>query len=63
MVLMCVGKAFDQVCELCIFLLNNFTLPPNKALVVYIQSLGSAFFFCGAVTVARSSVALALPWP
>ncbi|KAM1209439.1 hypothetical protein FF1_015139 [Malus domestica] len=58
-----VGEAYDQVHELCIFLLNNFTLPPDKARAVYIQSPGSAFFFCSAVTVARLSTVLALPWP
>ncbi|KAM1011917.1 hypothetical protein FF1_047058 [Malus domestica] len=58
-----VGEEYDQVRELCIFLLNNFTLPPDKALAVYIQSPGSAFFFCGAITVARPSAVLALPWP
>ncbi|KAM1055548.1 hypothetical protein FF1_029079 [Malus domestica] len=55
--------AFDQVPELCIFLLNNFTLPPDKALAVYIQSPGSAFFFCKAATVARPWAVLSLPWP
>ncbi|KAH0983582.1 hypothetical protein GBA52_010759 [Prunus armeniaca] len=58
-----VGEAYDQVREMCIFLLNNFTLPPDKALAVYIQSPGSSFFFCGAVTVARPSAVLSLPWP
>lgn len=61
--LTCAGEAYDQVREMCIFLLNNFTLPPDKALAVYIQSPGSSFFFCGAVTVARPSAVLALPWP
>ncbi|KAK9902356.1 hypothetical protein M0R45_001595 [Rubus argutus] len=58
-----VGEAYDQVREMCIFLLNGFQLPADKALAVYIQSPGSAFFFCGAVTVARPSAVLALPWP
>ncbi|XP_052736791.1 protein OPI10 homolog isoform X1 [Vigna angularis] len=58
-----VGEAYDQVRDLCIFLLNGFTLPPEKALAVYIQSPGSPFVFCGAVTVARPSAVLTLSWP
>ncbi|XP_023526567.1 protein OPI10 homolog isoform X2 [Cucurbita pepo subsp. pepo] len=58
-----VGEAYDQIREMCIFLLNNFTLPPDKALAVYIQSPGSHFLFCGAVTLARPSAVLTLPWP
>ncbi|XP_020234135.1 protein OPI10 homolog isoform X1 [Cajanus cajan] len=56
-------EAYDQVRELCIFLLNGLTLPPEKALAVYIQSPGSPFVFCGAVTVARPSAVLPLAWP
>ncbi|GAB2278679.1 hypothetical protein Dimus_013354 [Dionaea muscipula] len=58
-----VGEAYEQVREICIFLLNNFTLPPDKALAVYIQSPGSPFLYCGAVTVSRPSAVLPLPWP
>ncbi|KAM7268468.1 hypothetical protein ACFE04_010634 [Oxalis oulophora] len=58
-----VGEAYDTVRDLCIFLLNNFTLPADKALAVYIQSPGSQFLFVGAVTVARPSAVLSLPWP
>ncbi|XP_057442031.1 protein OPI10 homolog [Lotus japonicus] len=58
-----VGEAYDQVTEVCIFLLNGFTLPPEKALAVYVQSPGSPFVFCGAVTLARPSAVLTLPWP
>ncbi|WZZ06228.1 hypothetical protein YC2023_092149 [Brassica napus] len=58
-----VGEAYDQIGEMCIFLLNNFTLPPDKALAVYVQSPGSAFAFCGAVTVSRPSAVLSLQWP
>lgn len=58
-----VGEAYDQISEMCIFLLNNFTLPPDKALAVYVQSPGSPFVFCGAVTVARPSAVLSLIWP
>ncbi|KAJ9703071.1 hypothetical protein PVL29_004724 [Vitis rotundifolia] len=58
-----VGEAYDQVRELCIFLLNSFTLPADKALAVYIQSPGSPFLFCGAVTLSRPSAVLSLPWP
>ena len=59
----CAGEAYDQVRELCIFLLNSFTLPADKALAVYIQSPGSPFLFCGAVTLSRPSAVLTLPWP
>ncbi|KAK4748827.1 hypothetical protein SAY87_015413 [Trapa incisa] len=58
-----VGEEYDQVREVCIFLLNSFTLPPDKALSVYIQSPGSPFLFCGAITVSRPSAVLSLPWP
>ncbi|KAK9115890.1 hypothetical protein Sjap_014837 [Stephania japonica] len=58
-----VGEAYDQIREVCIFLLNGFTLPPDKALAVYIQSPGSAFLFCGAVALSRPSAVLSLPWP
>ena len=58
-----VGEAYDQVRELCIFLLNNFTLPPDKALAVYVQSPGSPFVFCGAITLTRPSAVLTLAWP
>ncbi|KAL5720455.1 hypothetical protein ACHQM5_013123 [Ranunculus cassubicifolius] len=51
------------VVEMCIFLLNNFTLPPDKALVVYLQSPGSPFVFCGAITIAGPSAVLSLTWP
>uniref|UniRef100_A0A1J3GCE4 Protein Hikeshi n=2 Tax=Noccaea caerulescens TaxID=107243 RepID=A0A1J3GCE4_NOCCA len=58
-----VGEAYDQIGEMCIFLLNNFTLPPDKALAVYLQSPGSGFVFCGAVTLNRPSAVLSLQWP
>uniref|UniRef100_A0A2P2ISL5 Uncharacterized protein MANES_05G062600 n=1 Tax=Rhizophora mucronata TaxID=61149 RepID=A0A2P2ISL5_RHIMU len=58
-----VGEAYDQIREVCIFLINNFTLPPDKALAVYIQSPGSPFQYCGAVTVSRPSAVLSLNWP
>lgn len=48
---------------MCIFLLNGFTLPPDKALAVYVQSPGSPFVYCGAVSVSRPSAVLPLPWP
>lgn len=57
------GEAYDSIREVCIFLLNNFTLPPDKALAVYIQSPGSSFVFCGAVTITRPSAVLSLTWP
>nr|XP_043629513.1 protein Hikeshi [Erigeron canadensis] len=58
-----VGEAYDSIGEVCIFLLNNFTLPPDKALAVYIQSPGSPFVFVGAVTLTRPSAVLSLQWP
>ncbi|KAG2715315.1 hypothetical protein I3843_03G073300 [Carya illinoinensis] len=58
-----VGEAYDQVRDMCIFLRNSFTLPPDKALAVYIQSPGSPFLFCGAVSLGRPSAVLSLPWP
>ncbi|KAJ9187780.1 hypothetical protein P3X46_003200 [Hevea brasiliensis] len=58
-----VGEAYDQIREVCIFLLNSFSLPPEKALAVYIQSPGSPFQFCGAVTLSRPSAVLSLNWP
>ncbi|KAG5062288.1 hypothetical protein JHK85_003471 [Glycine max] len=42
------GEVYNQVRDVCVFLLNGFTLPPEKELVVYIQSLASSFVFCGA---------------
>ncbi|KAL3741973.1 hypothetical protein ACJRO7_017454 [Eucalyptus globulus] len=53
----------DQVREMCIILLNGFSLPPDKALIIYVQSPGSSFVYCGAVTVSRPSAVLLLPWP
>ncbi|MCO5572129.1 hypothetical protein L7F22_025880 [Adiantum nelumboides] len=58
-----VGEAFDQVKEMCIFLLNEFALPPEKALAVYVQSPGSPFQYCGAVQRACPSAVLPLLWP
>ncbi|KAL6993275.1 hypothetical protein U1Q18_011390 [Sarracenia purpurea var. burkii] len=58
-----VGEAYDSIREVCIFLLNTLSLPPDKALAVYIQSPGSPFLYCGAVTVVRPSAVLSLPWP
>ncbi|KAF9623460.1 hypothetical protein IFM89_003044 [Coptis chinensis] len=58
-----VGEAYDEIKEMCIFLLNNFTLPPEKALAIYLQSPGSPFVFCGAITIARPSAVLSLNWP
>ncbi|KAL8161173.1 hypothetical protein V2J09_012662 [Rumex salicifolius] len=58
-----VGDSYHQVKELCIFLLNGLTLPVDKGLAVYIQSPGSSFLYCGAVTISRPSTVLTLPWP
>ncbi|KAG0497596.1 hypothetical protein HPP92_002028 [Vanilla planifolia] len=48
---------------MCIFLLNAVSLPPEKALAVYVQAPGHPFLFCGAVHNARPSAVLSLPWP
>ncbi|CAN8238344.1 unnamed protein product [Cochlearia groenlandica] len=58
-----VGEAYDQIGEMCIFLINNFNLPQDKALAVYVQSPGSSFVFSGAVTLNRPSAVLSLQWP
>ncbi|XP_077239978.1 hikeshi-like protein [Tasmannia lanceolata] len=58
-----VGEAYDDIKEMCIFLLNGLSLPPDKALAVYIQSPGSPFIYCGAVYTARPSAVLSLLWP
>ncbi|KAJ7297119.1 hypothetical protein O6H91_11G117200 [Diphasiastrum complanatum] len=58
-----VGEAYDQVKDICIFLLNEFSLPPDKALAVYVQSPGSPFQYCGAVYSACPSAVLSLVWP
>ncbi|KAJ0577268.1 hypothetical protein HanIR_Chr05g0234061 [Helianthus annuus] len=48
-----VGEAYDSIREVCIFLLNSFTLPADKALAVCIQSPGSPFLFVSVVTLTR----------
>ncbi|KAH9299822.1 hypothetical protein KI387_031504 [Taxus chinensis] len=58
-----VGEAYDQVKEICIFLLNEFSLPPDKVMSVYIQSPGSPFKYCGAVYRGCPSAVLSLSWP
>eukprot|EP00249_Psilotum_nudum_P015571 c25398_g1_i1 orf=846-1679(+) len=58
-----VGEGYDQVKEMCLFLLNEFSLPPDKALAVYVQSPGSEFQYCGAVHRGCPSAVLALLWP
>lgn len=58
------GDSYHQIKDLCIFLLTPTSLPPDKALAVYVQPPASpAFLFCGAVTLARPSAVLSLPWP
>ncbi|KAJ6818243.1 putative protein OPI10-like protein [Iris pallida] len=58
-----VGDSFLSLPNLCIFLLPPVTLPPDKALAVYVQPPGHPFLFCGAVHSARPSALLSLPWP
>ena len=57
------GENYDQVKEMCIFLLNATSLPPDKALAVYVQAPGSSFEFRGAVHVGCPSASLPLLWP
>lgn len=58
-----VGEAYDQVKEICIFLLYEFSLPPEKALALYVQSPGSEYQYCGAIHRACPSAVLPLLWP
>ncbi|CAM6081851.1 unnamed protein product [Calypogeia fissa] len=58
-----VGEAYDQVKDICIFLLNDQILPADKALAVYVQSPGSSFEYRGAVHNACPSAVIPLLWP
>jgi hypothetical protein len=58
-----VGEAYDQVTEMCIYLLNELSIPPHKAVAVYIQSPYSTFQFRGAVYSSCPSAVLSLLWP
>lgn len=58
-----VGEAYDQVKEMCIFLLNEMALPAGKALAVYVQTPGSQFEYRGAVHSACPSAVFPLLWP
>ncbi|CAI5523929.1 unnamed protein product [Closterium sp. Naga37s-1] len=60
---MFVGDAYDQVKEICIFLLNEAALPPGQALAVYVQAPGSPFEYRGAVHLGCPSAVLPLLWP
>nr|XP_015874067.1 uncharacterized protein LOC107411071 [Ziziphus jujuba var. spinosa] len=53
-----VNEAYDQICEVCIFLINNFSLPADKAFTIYIPSLESPFLFCNVVAVSHLSAIL-----
>jgi hypothetical protein len=57
------GEAYDQVKEMCIFLLNEMALPAGKALAVYVQTPGSQFEYRGAVHSACPSAVFPLLWP
>jgi hypothetical protein len=57
------GEAYDQVTEMCIYLLNELSIPPHKAVAVYIQSPYSTFQFRGAVYSSCPSAVLSLLWP
>eukprot|EP00250_Pteridium_aquilinum_P018228 c23995_g1_i1 orf=231-1013(+) len=58
-----VGESYDEVKDICIFLLDEFCIPPEKALALYVQSPGSHFQYCGAVCKACPSAVLSLLWP
>lgn len=58
-----VGESYDQVQEICVFLLDEFSIPPEKALSLHVQSPGSQFQYCGAVYRACPSAVLSLLWP
>ena len=62
-ILWAAGDAYDQVKDMCIFLLNEGSLPPDKALAVYVQSPGSQFEYRGAVHLGCPSAVLPLLWP
>ncbi|KAK1314766.1 hypothetical protein QJS10_CPA06g02337 [Acorus calamus] len=59
------GDAYRSLKEACLFLINGLSLPPDKALSLYIKSPGGTtpFVFCGAVHPSRPSAILSLPWP
>ncbi|KAH7429275.1 hypothetical protein KP509_09G039600 [Ceratopteris richardii] len=57
------GESYDEVKDICIFLLDEFSIPPEKALALYVQSPGSHYQYCGAVTRSCPSAVLALLWP
>ncbi|BFI25384.1 protein Hikeshi [Marchantia polymorpha subsp. ruderalis] len=58
-----VGEAYSKVEEICIYLLNEKSLPADKAVAVYVQAPGSSFQYCGAVYQNCPSAVLALMWP
>eukprot|EP01018_Ginkgo_biloba_P026034 Gb_07045 [translate_table: standard] len=58
-----VGEAYDEVKEICVFLLREMVFPPGKALAVFTQSPGSQFQYCGAVHTGCPSAVLSLLWP
>ncbi|KAH7429273.1 hypothetical protein KP509_09G039600 [Ceratopteris richardii] len=58
-----IGESYDEVKDICIFLLDEFSIPPEKALALYVQSPGSHYQYCGAVTRSCPSAVLALLWP
>ena len=49
--------------DICIFLVDKLSIPPTKALALYVQSPGSHFQYCGAVCQACPSAVLPLLWP
>lgn len=58
-----VGESYDEVKDICIFLVDELSIPPEKALALYVQPPGSHFQYCGAVCQACPSAVLSLLWP
>eukprot|EP00850_Spirogloea_muscicola_P012063 SM000077S21537 [mRNA] locus=s77:55244:56418:- [translate_table: standard] len=58
------GDGYEQVREVCLFLLADGSLPPEQALALYVAAPASADFqYRGAVYVACPSAVLPLLWP
>eukprot|EP00850_Spirogloea_muscicola_P026252 SM006309S19827 [mRNA] locus=s6309:3:819:- [translate_table: standard] len=59
-----VGDGYEQVREVCLFLLADGSLPLEQALALYVAAPASADFqYRGAVYVACPSAVLPLLWP
>eukprot|EP00899_Mesostigma_viride_P007261 jgi/Mesvir1/16536/Mv10080-RA.1 len=58
-----VGFAFDQIKDLCIFLLSDQVLPPEFALAVYVQAPGTEWQYRGFIANGKPSASIPLRWP